>query len=410
MMRAMKAHRNLVASDSPPVTERHVQALWYDGRLRPEDLWTMDGASVCVIDPGVWNLEAGPDFHDAVIEVGRERRRLCGDVEIHLRPSDWTVHDHAADAAYRRIVGHVTWYAGPVPAGLPTGCVSICLGDHLRTRSDFSPDEIDLGAYPYAHLPATRRPCEDLFARQPDFLVDVLRAAGRRRLEGKARRLKALFVHKGDSAQIFYEEMMAAFGYKHNAAPFRALAERIPWRDLPSTSESAAVVLSCAAELDVARRVPWRTANVRPANSPARRIGAAAALFAGNLPDLLLRLTDCDLHTVEGERAAGRLLCEGGRLGSNRAAAMLANVVVPFMLAEGRLSRVPDWLCPEGLCAPVKLTAFRLLGRDHNPALYSGNGLLIQGLIQIHREFCLAVHPDCSDCSLVRGLAPTLET
>ena len=52
----------------------------------------------------------------------------------------------------------------------------------------------------------------------------------------------------------------------------------------------------------------------------------------------------------------------------------------------------------------IRLVAFRLFGRDHNPALYSGNGVLLQGLIQIHRDFCLAAHPDCADCRLVKAL------
>ena len=48
--------------------------------------------------------------------------------------------------------------------------------------------------------------------------------------------------------------------------------------------------------------------------------------------------------------------------------------------------------------------AFRLFGRDHNPALYSGNGVLLQGLIQIHRDYCLAAHPGCDSCRLVKAL------
>ena len=64
----------------PPVSERHVQALWYDGRLRPDGLRTVGGAPVRVLEPGVWNLERGPDFHKAVVEVGG--RLLRGDVEI----------------------------------------------------------------------------------------------------------------------------------------------------------------------------------------------------------------------------------------------------------------------------------------------------------------------------------------
>lgn len=386
-----------------PITERHVQAIWYDAKLRPPALRTVDGACLRVVDPGVWNLEAGPDFLRAVVEVGREGRRLCGDVEIHLHPADWTMHGHVRNAAYGRVVAHVTWYAGPPPVGLPPGCVSVCLGDFLRTRNDFSPEEIDLGAYPYAHIPVTPRPCEARFARRPDALVEVLRAAGAQRLEGKARRLQALFVRRGDHAQVFYEEMMAALGYKHNAAPFRALAARIPWRDLPTTPGAAETVLACAAGLDVAPRIPWRTANVRPVNAPSRRIRAAAALFAGTFPALLPRLVGGDLATEAGQRAAQRLLCKAGRLGPHRAAALLANVVTPFALAEGLLAHVPDWLCPEDLCTPMRVTAFRLLGRDHNPALYAGNGLLAQGLIQIHRTICLNVHPDCTGCTLLHA-------
>ena len=386
------------------ISERHVQAIWYDGTLRPEGLRTADGAQVRVVDPGRWNLESGPDFLDAVLEIGGERRRVRGDVEVHVRAADWSAHGHGRDPAYAGVVAHVTWHPGPPPVtgaeSLPPRCARICLGDALRTRPDFSPDEIDLAAYPYARLPATPRPCEERFARAPDAALALLRAAGERRLEGKARRLAALFVRSGDRAQTFYEEMMAAFGYKHNAAPFRALAQTLPWRELPPTPGAAATALSCAADLGVAPRVPWRTANVRPSNSPARRIDEAARLFAGELPALLRRLDACDLAVRTGQQAALDILRAARPLGARRAAAMLANVLIPFARAEERLARVPEWIFPEDLNSTVRLMAFRLFGRDHNPALYAGNGLLVQGLIQVHRAYCLAAHPDCSACPL----------
>ena len=381
-----------------PISERHVQALWYDGALRPEALRTVDGAPLKVIDPGMWNLEAGPDFIGAVVEVGGGRLR--GDVEVHLRAVDWSVHGHGADPAYANVVVHVTWHAGGcVP--LPPGCVELCLGQFLRARSDFSPDEIDLAAYPYARLAASPRPCEAVFARNPDLFLDVLKAAGTRRIEGKARRLKALFVRRGERAQVFYSEVMAALGYKHNAAAFRTLAEAVPWSCLPDDRDAAQAALACAAGLGVAREAKWRTANVRPANSPERRMAAAAALFAGSYPGLLRDLDAFDLASEEGQRSACAMLRSRAGLGAGRAAAILANVATPFALAESRIPRAPQWLCPGDVSAPARLTAFRMLGRDHNPALYSGNGLLVQGLIHIHREFCLAAHPDCANCALV---------
>ena len=393
------------------VSERHVQAIWYDGALRPGNLRTAGGAPVRVVDPGRWNLEAGPDFRDAVLEIGDDRRRVRGDVEVHVRAADWAAHGHGHDPAYAGVVAHVTWHPGPPPVAddgsLPPHCMRICIGDSLRTRPDFSPDEIDLAAYPYAHLPDTPRPCETTFAHAPDAALALLRAAGERRLEGKARRLAALFVRNGDRAQTFYEEMMAAFGYKHNAGPFRALAQTLPWRELPPSPHAAATALTCAADLGVAPRVPWRTANVRPSNSPVRRIDEAALLFAGALPGLLRRLDACDLAVRKGQQDALDILRSARPLGTRRAAAMLANVIIPFARAEERLARVPEWIFPEDLNSTVRLMAFRLFGRDHNPALYAGNGLLVQGLIQVHREYCLAAHPDCSSCPLNHVIAGT---
>ena len=55
-----------------PITERHVQAIWYDAALRPQRLLTRRGSDVTVVSPGEWNLGAGPDFRNAVLELGRD--------------------------------------------------------------------------------------------------------------------------------------------------------------------------------------------------------------------------------------------------------------------------------------------------------------------------------------------------
>jgi len=71
------------AADAPP-SERHVQCVWFDPRWRPAELKTETGEPVRVISPGDWNLEPGPDFLNAALEVGADRRRVAGAVEIHL--------------------------------------------------------------------------------------------------------------------------------------------------------------------------------------------------------------------------------------------------------------------------------------------------------------------------------------
>jgi len=219
----------------------------------------------------------------------------------------------------------------------------------------------------------------------------------------KARRLEAMLTGGVLSDQLFYEEVFGALGYKYNAFPFRDVAVQMPWKDLPSDAEYAATALACIASMKVNHEKPWRRANVRPGNTPEKRLKAAAALFCQGTV-LRTRLSSCDFSSKRGQRAAAAILCESGMLGKRRAGAIMANVLVPLALAEGRIVDVPEWILPEDISSPVRLTAFRLFGRDHNPSLYSENGLFIQGLLHIHREFCLAVHPDCSSCALALAI------
>ena len=383
------------------ITERHVQAIWYDAALRPTVLTTRRGSEVHVIHPGEWNLGPGPDFTAALLEIGKERRRVVGDIEIHLCPGDWDLHGHGSDPRYRNVIAHVTWGCGPDPSSLPPGAVSIWLG-RLKTADPlFSPDEIDLLAYPYAKSTGAR-PCEVGVGRDPDVAFRILSEAGRHRLEMKARRLLGRLAESGaqngDERQIFYEETMTALGYSRNAVQFRHVAERIPHAEIPADAEAAKTMLLVAGGFE-----EWDRTAVRPNNSPERRLANAALVFSATP---IMRMAEVRDFSRASCRQMVRLMCGERYMGRGRAAAVVANVVAPFALATGRLAAVPDWLPPEDISEPVRLTAYRMFGRDHNPAaFYATNGLLIQGLLQIHRDFCRRIHPDCGRCGLTRRVS-----
>src|SRR5437867_10239533 len=76
-----------------PISERLVQAIWYDQRLKLGMLTTVDGRRVRVVFPGWWNLEAGPDFRHATVQIG-DGEEVTGDIEVHLRAEDWAHHGH----------------------------------------------------------------------------------------------------------------------------------------------------------------------------------------------------------------------------------------------------------------------------------------------------------------------------
>src|SRR3954465_8232897 len=86
--------------------EKLLQKIWLRGDFDGASAATTDGRRVRILHPGKWNLLGGPDFRGA-------RLRFCagaeinGDVEVHLRATDWDAHGHARDAAYDGVVLHV---------------------------------------------------------------------------------------------------------------------------------------------------------------------------------------------------------------------------------------------------------------------------------------------------------------
>ena len=72
-------------------------------------LETTDGRIVEVIDPGLHNRNAGPDFFNAKVKIGGTL--WVGNVEIHDKSSDWYVHGHDKDPHYNNVVLHVVGIA-----------------------------------------------------------------------------------------------------------------------------------------------------------------------------------------------------------------------------------------------------------------------------------------------------------
>ena len=375
------------------ILERHVQAIWYDPALRPKNLFSRKGQEVKVIDPGVWNVGGGPDFRDAVIEVGRTHRLLKGDVEVHLCPSDWNFHHHGCDANYRNVIAHVTWNSGPIPETLPSEAISIWIGRFVMSDPMFDMRQIDLAAYPYAKLPHGSCPCEDMIGENPVEAYEILKSAGHHRFRMKARNLLGRLCEKSKCyQQVFYEEVMNALGYSRNSLAFRNVAERVPIAALGGDSQILASAFLTAGTFE-----EWEYNQIRPHNSPRQRLKNAAKLF---LDTPLLELAVAKNFSEASCRKLIKAMMMGGSVGKGRAAAILVNVILPLAIADGRVKQLPEWLPPEDVSRPVRMVARRMFGRDHNPARwYANNGVLIQGLIEIGRRYCERDYPRCSSLS-----------
>lgn len=440
-------------------SERHLQCIWADDRLRPAILVTAAGERVQVEHPGEWNTGPGPDFLNAAFRVGPDLRRLTGDVEIHIRPADWQRHRHADDPRYRRVCAHVAFYPGTLPAAeLPPGALQISLRPALDALPDFSFDNIDLLAYPVAAR-AAPPPCRAAMSRlAPPQRGAALDAAGETRLRRRAELLQSAMLDRGP-AQVLYEEVMAALGYRPNKAPFRRLARLLPLDRLREKSagdpvRAYALLMGCAALLPdptsrrawddetksflrrcwdawwplsdefLSRRLPrsdWAMTGIRPANRPERRLMAAALLFAPSpsLPERIAAIAQ-NPRGVPAEKLLALFDLPGAPywdhrlsfssppapdpvalVGRSRAQAILVNLLLPAFAAMGAPPEAWQSLLAslpaEESNELIKQTALRLFGQDHTPRLYR-SGLRRQGLIQIHHDYCLGDRSLCAAC------------
>ncbi|GAB4091849.1 DUF2851 family protein [Flaviaesturariibacter terrae] len=98
------------------MNERLLHFLWQFGYFSQQDLQSISGEAIQVLNRGRYNVDEGPDFLEARIRIGPAL--LAGSVELHLRSSDWDRHRHSGDPNYRNVILHVV-YEHDRPAGDP---------------------------------------------------------------------------------------------------------------------------------------------------------------------------------------------------------------------------------------------------------------------------------------------------
>jgi hypothetical protein len=87
--------------------EDFLHYLWKFKKFDTLNLKTFNGEEITIINVGQYLELAGPDFFNAQISIGNQK--WAGNVEIHLKSSDWYVHNHERDQAYENVILHVVW-------------------------------------------------------------------------------------------------------------------------------------------------------------------------------------------------------------------------------------------------------------------------------------------------------------
>ena len=97
--------------------EEFIYYLW-ENRLLHLDLKTTDNEDITILSVGIRNHDSGADFVNARIKIGDAL--WAGQVEIHVRASDWFKHNHHNDANYDSVILHVVYENDTDSLKIPT--------------------------------------------------------------------------------------------------------------------------------------------------------------------------------------------------------------------------------------------------------------------------------------------------
>ena len=87
--------------------ESFLHFVWKYKLFNQNDLKTTDGKPLKILSCGVHNRDAGPDFLNAKIKIGNTI--WAGNIEVHIRSSDWNKHNHSEDEAYKNVILHAVF-------------------------------------------------------------------------------------------------------------------------------------------------------------------------------------------------------------------------------------------------------------------------------------------------------------
>jgi hypothetical protein len=378
-----------------PFSEADLSRLWEGQTFPPEALTTITGERLRVVYRGRRTGGPGPDFRDALIAA--PDGLLPGDVELHVRSSDFRRHGHHLDGAYESVVLHVVFRCDePGPTPLPGGDLArvVALEEWVEGRA--------LEIKRWLERPALwREPCRSVVGRNGTASVEAtLDRLGDMRFRARAAALARRLAGE-EPDQLLWGELLEGLGYGGERELYRSLAIRAPWREICEEMLNAPVSERAA---EAYRRLAEASAGVvtrsgrptRPANRPQNRVKGAAALAARFADTGPMGYFSGLLEAPDVERLVAALTVPA-YVGRSRAIELLANAVLPCLAGVGpdRLARVAEGVYGR-LPLPVRYGAVRHL---HEAA--AGLGVDFrrqQGMLYLLKQYC--TQGGCGRCPL----------
>jgi hypothetical protein len=266
--------------------EEFLHYLWKSKRFENQLLSLTDGRMIKVADTGYHNSETGPDFFNGSIEL--DGLQWTGNIEIHVKSSDWIKHGHQSDGRYDNVILHVVYHHDR----------EIAVNDRILPvleLKELIPDSMVKNyamlqhKNPFIHCAAMIQPNQEAWKKQLGLAIF-------QRMERKSAALIAgnYDVNSSDRRRQFLVAIATGFGMKVNKLPFQELATRIPFNRISSDKQlmNAALVFGISGlldhdqvnkhtklhaewlflkhkyDLESMNHTTWKFGGVRPSNSP----------------------------------------------------------------------------------------------------------------------------------------------
>ncbi|WP_338351176.1 DUF2851 family protein [Nonlabens tegetincola] len=304
--------------------EDFIHYLWKFKKLSGIPLTTTDGVDLVIQSLGSHNFESGPDFFNARLKIGNQQ--WAGNVEMHVKASDWFLHGHDDDPAYDNVILHVVWQHDA----------------EISTRDGIKIPVLEVSRFVLENLVMSYRKlfahknnqfinCEQDLPNVNEFKLNLwLEKLFINRLQQKSARIRHyLKQSNNDWEAAFFQLLARSFGTKTNADAFEQLAQSIDQatvRKLARDSfqlESALLGQSglldekkedryyelCVKEYAFAKAkyqiqpslTPMKFFRLRPANFPTVRISQLAMLYHRKpmlFAEVLLAVTKEDVYNL----------------------------------------------------------------------------------------------------------------